>query len=280
MSSVSAAPALAASKKLSARGSTCHGSDEKIWSDGDSFVCRGAAARRGANIRDIKAQDVATIANSLTDWVLSRKHEETSQAGRRGRKRRSLCRPAPTNATVDVEVGTSVINLPYTAMADGRVTIDITAFLSASADNVTARAKRNEASLSVVTLVGGSATYLQDGGLDTCTLDYAILSAGAVVSAGNSTADAVADAATDARLAKRGYWTLHTTYWAASDHDATDLSWNSIRNLALASYNSLPKDISETCGYMANSGSWHGAFRHWTGDSGYSVGECWFDREF
>ncbi|KAG0662421.1 hypothetical protein C6P46_003367 [Rhodotorula mucilaginosa] len=280
LSSVSAAPTLVTSKKLSARGSTCHGPDGKIWSAGDSFVCRGNTATRGAALRDFGDKDIGTIATSLTDWIFSRLNEKTGSVGKRGRKRRSLCRPTPANATVEVEVGKSVISLPYTAVADGRVTIDITAYLSASADNVTARAidKRNGESVSVVTLVGGSATYFRDGGLDTCTLDYAILSTGTVPSGGNSTADAAAT--TDARLAKRGYWTLHTTYWADSGHDATDLNWNDIHNLALASYHSLPKGISEACGYMANSGSWHGAFRHWTGDNGSTLGECWFDREF
>ena len=60
----------------------------------------------------------------------------------------------------------------------------------------------------------------------------------------------------------------------------TSLNWNDIYDVTLASYHSLPNSVSQACGYMANSGTWHGAFRHWTGDSGYSVGECSFDRQF
>ena len=105
--------------------------------------------------------------------------------------------------------------------------------------------------------------YHLNGTLDTFTLDFA-----------------GAPGETNSTIAARDLWTVHTTYWAESGHDDTDLSQADVRKLALQSYTQLRDGTSQVCGYMANSGSWHGAFRHWTGDNGYSVGECNHEREF
>ncbi|GAA5955634.1 hypothetical protein JCM8115_006810 [Rhodotorula mucilaginosa] len=259
LTSVSAAPALAARDQLETRGSSCHGSDYATWRSGSAFVCLGKTESwRGAAISAIGGGTITTVSSRLADWILSHANGGTTQAGRRARR-------DVGNATVDIEIGTSTVTVPYTAAVGGRITIDITAYISASAAHAHAKRGAEEDSVATATLIGGTATYFEDGVLDTCTLDFAIPA---------TTAD------TDAALAKRTYWTLHTTYWADPGHEVTSLNWNDIYDVTLASYHSLPNGVSQACGYMANSGTWHGAFRHWTGDNGYSVGECSFDRQF
>ncbi|GAA5884083.1 hypothetical protein JCM3774_002961 [Rhodotorula dairenensis] len=254
---------------LEARGSTCHYDDIKIWSSGSSFVCRGELAYdRGAAINSIGAGTVSNVASQVADWVNSRAHSGSTQAGRRRLRLARRSDPATeADDVLSVRVGDVQVAVPFVE-SDGRLTISIGAFLQAKHECDNDVVKKRDFVESGA-LVGGSASYFSDGALDTCTLDFE------VPTSAFSSIEAAAS-----KLEKRSTTTLHTTYWATSGHDATDLSWNSVYNVATASYRSQPDNVGQVCGYMANSGSWHGAYRHWTGDYGYVVGECDDERKF
>ena len=167
MTSVSAAPALPARDQLQTRGSSCHGSDYATWRSGSAFVCLGKTESwRGAAISAIGGGTITTVSSRLADWILSHANGGTTQAGRRAR------RDTVNGATVDIEVGDSTVAVPYTAVG-GRITIDITAYISASAAHAHAKRGAEEDSVATATLIGGTATYFEDGVLDTCTLDFA-----------------------------------------------------------------------------------------------------------
>ncbi|GAA5882671.1 hypothetical protein JCM3774_002807 [Rhodotorula dairenensis] len=265
LSGVLAAPAApAGGKQLDSRGSSCHGGDTAIFRTGSAFVCTGEQAYwRGAAISALSFGTIANVADHLTDWINSRALGGSASYGRR---RGISTDVVAANATsVPVQVGGTTLKVPF-SREGSRIVIDISAFLAGGV------AKRAADAIPSATLVGGTASYFEDGVLDTCTLDFLV--SGEAAEAGS---DSVDDINT---LVKRDQWALHTTYWAEPNHQQTALVWNDIYTVALASYRSLPTGVSQVCGYMANSGTWHGAFRHWTGDYGYTVGECVNDRKF
>ncbi|GAA5885325.1 hypothetical protein JCM16303_006003 [Sporobolomyces ruberrimus] len=158
-----------------------------------------------------------------------------------------------------VEVATSFVQHP-----DGKTTVDILDLLRPSSPALNARAVTETGG----DIFGGSATFNTNGTLDTFTIDLAVPS---TVDSADSTSPA---------LTKRNYNTLHTTYWAEPGHAETSLSYDKLYELIHDSYTHLPDRTAQVCGYLANSGKWHGAFRHWTGDNGYQVGECEGARKF
>lgn len=255
-----AAPA----QHLEARGSSCHNNEEVLVRSGTSFICLGNKVYwRGAAISAIGATTVSNVASVMTNWVSS--HAVGAWDTQSGRKRRSVGGvDSDTNTTV-LTVGAQSTVVPYETVGD-RIVIDISAFLNAGSS----LGKRDDAD-EVAPLVGGSASYFLDGTLDTCTLDWAISE---TTYAEPTESDSPSTTVSTETLAKRSYWSLHTSYWAAYSHETTKLNWNEIYSIATASYRSLPNGVSQVCGYMANSGTWHGAFRHWTGDNGQQVGEC------
>ncbi|GAA5991861.1 hypothetical protein JCM10908_002241 [Rhodotorula pacifica] len=259
------AAASSAGEKLVLRGSKCNGAAVRIWRSGSEFVCRGVTANAGGTpIRSIDSGTISTVASQVTDWITSHAHYGDTSAGRR-LARRAGADGAAGNQTLSVQVGNVQVNAVPFVEADGRLTVDIGAFLQAKQDAGTVIQRYAAASGA---LYGGSVSFHPDGSLDTFTLHFSV----------PSSSSATTDATTD--LAKPSANTLHTTYWAVAGHDATDLSWDKVDSLATVSYKDQDATISQVCGYMANSGSWHGAYRHWTGDNGYIVGECLDEREF
>ncbi|KAK7740605.1 hypothetical protein SLS62_011077 [Diatrype stigma] len=79
-------------------------------------------------------------------------------------------------------------------------------------------------------------------------------------------------------LAKRD-GKIYLTYWAQSGHADTELNAQDVANLyAQIFYRADPQAGSE-CGYAANSGNWHGAFKA-TVEGAPSAGECEDERAF
>ncbi len=66
---------------------------------------------------------------------------------------------------------------------------------------------------------------------------------------------------TSSEVQKRSSPTIYITYWAESGHQTTSLDYDQIESLYREIfYNAQPSAGSE-CGYAANSGTWHGAWK-------------------
>ncbi|GAA5885328.1 hypothetical protein JCM16303_006004 [Sporobolomyces ruberrimus] len=241
---------------LEKRQGHCHDGMTPLVAYDNKLVCLGGRAFWiGSAISAIGQRTVQAIATQMTDWIESSVTGSREAASGRRLARREA---EESQELVRLEVGGVEAGVPFVQDAQGKTTINILDFLVRSPTPLETR----DVSESEPTVIGGSATYHSDGALDTFTLDFAV----------PSSAYASDDSA-PSTLAKRGAYTLHTTYWAWERHGETSLNWNDVHSLALASFLSLPKGVSQACGYMANSGTWHGSFRHWTGDSGYQVGD-------
>ncbi|GAA6012074.1 hypothetical protein JCM11491_001741 [Sporobolomyces phaffii] len=163
-----------------------------------------------------------------------------------------------------VSIGGVELEVPFVHDADGKTTMDLLDFYSPASSALATRDLPETAS----SLTEGSATFYANGTLDTFTIGAAV------------TPSPLANNATSPGLAKRDNWSLHTTYWADPGHESTSLSYDKLRDLVGQTYTHLRGGVWQACGYMANSGTWHGAFRHWTGDNGYTIGECEAARRF
>ncbi|GAA6012071.1 hypothetical protein JCM11491_001740 [Sporobolomyces phaffii] len=245
---------------LEKRQGHCHDGMTSVVAYDNKLVCIGSrTVWVGAAITSIGQNTVQTIASRVSDWIASTMYGQLDTSQGRRMARREL---EQGDRLLYLEVGGVQAGVPFVQDVDGKTTINVLDFLTRSGSNLAAR----DAAASEATVTGGTATFFSNGTLDSFTLDFAVPSAAYDTDA--------------AGLAKRSYWSLHTTYWATLDNSHTSLNWNQIHSLVLSSYGSLPNGVSQACGYMANSGTWHGAFRHWTGDSGYQVGECQSERRY
>ncbi|GAA5990208.1 hypothetical protein JCM5350_001086 [Sporobolomyces pararoseus] len=216
-----------------------------------------------AEIAAIGAGTVLTLVYGVTSIIQAAlSGSESKEAGRR-LSRRQL---GQADGTAFIEIGGVETEVPFVRAVDGKATISLLDVFYPSSSSLSTR----DVSTSEATVVGGSATFHSNGTLDNFTIDFSIPSSSYL---SNSTSDT-------SNLAKRDYWALHTTYWAQPGHSKTSLDHDSLVKLVTASYTKLPRSATEACGYMANSGTWHGAFRHWTGDYGYTIGECERARDY
>ncbi|GAA5931192.1 uncharacterized protein JCM15063_002572 [Sporobolomyces koalae] len=194
-----------------------------------------------ARLIEVK-QRGGTVSNSSPVRRLARREEEERVFG-------------------NVTIGGVEVEVPFVLDAEGKSTMNLLDFYSQASPSLETRAFSEETALPT----GGTMTFYANGTLDTFTVDFAV----------PFTADA-----TSSTLAKRDSNSLHTTYWAAPGHEHTSLSNYYLEGLVRASYTLQGSHVWESCGYMANSGTWHGAFRHWTGDRGYTNGECELARKY
>lgn len=79
-------------------------------------------------------------------------------------------------------------------------------------------------------------------------------------------------------LAKRD-GRIYLTYWAESGHADTELNANDVANLYAQIFYRADPNAGSECGYVANSGNWHGAFKA-TVEGAPSAGECLDERAF
>ncbi|GAA5991867.1 hypothetical protein JCM10908_002244 [Rhodotorula pacifica] len=234
------------------RRDACNQGGLMVYHQGSQFVCVGKTVFwTGAAIITVSVGTAAWLAYSVADMVTSRWHYGETAKTRLARR----------DDEFYISVGDTEYAVPANVVGDHQV-VQITDYLAAAASKK-GLAARDSADAS---LIGGQILYHMNGTLDTFTLDFGI----ADVNISNSTSS----------LAKRSYYTLHTTYWATSGHDNTNLNRDEIANLVKISYDHEQSGVSEACGYLANSGTWHGAFRHWTGDYGYTIGECDAERKY
>ncbi|GAA5990211.1 hypothetical protein JCM5350_001087 [Sporobolomyces pararoseus] len=256
------------SNQLDKRQGHCHDNMLPLIGWDNKLLCLGKTTMWvGAAITAIGTGTVESIAGRVTDWISSSVVGEVTASAGRLTRRKVQTEGSGDGETVLVRVDEVEVGVPFVRGTEGKTTIDILDFLTRSSQP---SLSTRDVSTSEATVVGGSATFHSNGTLDNFTIDFSIPSSSYL---SNSTSDT-------SNLAKRDYWALHTTYWAGSGHGQTALNWNEVHSLALSSYRSLPRGASQVCGYMANSGTWHGAFRHWTGDNGYQVGNCESERSF
>ncbi|GAA5942162.1 uncharacterized protein JCM15063_002024 [Sporobolomyces koalae] len=247
---------------LEKRQGHCHNGMTTVLAYNNKLVCIGSRdVWVGAAITSIGQNTVQTVASRVTDWIASSVYGQRDTSQVRRLARRDV---GPDSDVLYVEVAGVQAAVPFVEGANGSTTISVLDFIARSGTALVAR----DVADSEPTVVGGTATFDANGYLENFTLDFAVPAASYESESGSPA------------LAKRSYWSLHTTYWANYDNARTSLNWNDIHALVLSSYGSLPSGVSQTCGYMANSGTWHGAFRHWTGDSGYQVGECQSERNY
>ncbi|POY73797.1 hypothetical protein BMF94_3338 [Rhodotorula taiwanensis] len=251
--------------------SDCGPGQELIFRLNTKMICVGAKFyndARNFSYFAVGAVLVGYVTNAITSAVggTTVQHDEPKA------QRRDLAAldSVPTHLAIgDEEVAVDI------ARVGDRYVVNFADFMTATAGTARLRTRDvlEDDPLAVNTITGGTISYFLDGALDTFTLDMSV-----PVDSTASTANATESGTHD--LAKRNYNTVHTTYWAESGHQTTSLNYNDVHDLVWRTYHSLPSKVSQVCGYMANSGTWHGSFRHWIGDNGYSIGECWNERKY
>lgn len=252
------ATAIAAEQHRNQRRSGCHSDEVEIYRKGSELECQGSTAFWQPIIFQYVQLGVLTSAAvTIAYWVTSRWNVQSLTVGGARRVRRD----GDDDDTIYIVADDhEEVAVPATIVNDRRVVRIEDWLASARGGDLVARNLDGDAT--AAPLIGGEVHYHLNGTLDTFTLDFA------------------AAPETNNSLVARDAWTVHTTYWATSGHDTTSLGYDAVKDLALHSYTSLRDGTSEACGYMANSGTWHGAFRHWLGDNGYSVGECEAERKY
>ncbi|KAI0868119.1 hypothetical protein GGS24DRAFT_494811 [Hypoxylon argillaceum] len=80
-------------------------------------------------------------------------------------------------------------------------------------------------------------------------------------------------------LAKRDSTPITITYYAVSGHQGTKLAYNDVYNLYHQIFVSSPGGVGSECGYAANSGTWHGAFKV-TVSGATDAGSCYAERQY
>ncbi|RWA14545.1 hypothetical protein EKO27_g583 [Xylaria grammica] len=83
----------------------------------------------------------------------------------------------------------------------------------------------------------------------------------------------------DRRFAKRDTTPITITYYAVSGHEETKLGYNDLYNLFHQIFVSSPGSVGSECGYAANSGTWHGAFKA-TVSGAADAGSCYDERQY
>ncbi|KAI3320124.1 hypothetical protein HD806DRAFT_507764 [Xylariaceae sp. AK1471] len=80
-------------------------------------------------------------------------------------------------------------------------------------------------------------------------------------------------------LSKRDSTPITVTYYAVSGHEETKLGYNDLYNLFHQIFVASPGGVGSECGYAANSGTWHGAFKA-TVSGASDAGSCYAERQF
>ncbi|KAJ8108476.1 hypothetical protein ONZ43_g6413 [Nemania bipapillata] len=80
-------------------------------------------------------------------------------------------------------------------------------------------------------------------------------------------------------VAKRSSTPITITYYAVSGHEGTKLGYDDLYNLFHQIFVSSPGGVGSECGYAANSGTWHGAFKA-TVSGAPDAGSCYTERQF
>ncbi|KAI1349222.1 hypothetical protein F5Y01DRAFT_188886 [Xylaria sp. FL0043] len=80
-------------------------------------------------------------------------------------------------------------------------------------------------------------------------------------------------------LAKRDTTPITITYYAVSGHEDTKLGYDDLYNLYHQIFVSSPGGVGSECGYAANSGTWHGAFKA-TVSGATDAGSCYAERQY
>ncbi|KAI0969170.1 hypothetical protein F4678DRAFT_183758 [Xylaria arbuscula] len=80
-------------------------------------------------------------------------------------------------------------------------------------------------------------------------------------------------------IAKRDSTPVTITYYAVSGHADTKLNYDDVYNLYHQIFVSSQGGVGSECGYAANSGSWHGAFKA-TVSGATDAGSCYAERQF
>lgn len=84
---------------------------------------------------------------------------------------------------------------------------------------------------------------------------------------------------TEKTISKRANTPITITYYAVSGHQTTSLGYQDIVNLYTQAFFSSPGGAGSECGYAANSGTWHGAFKI-TVSGCTDAGTCVAERQF
>lgn len=80
-------------------------------------------------------------------------------------------------------------------------------------------------------------------------------------------------------FAKRDSTPITITYYAVSGHQETKLGYDNLYNLFHQIFVSSPGGVGSECGYAANSGTWHGAFKA-TVSGASDAGSCYTERQY
>lgn len=81
------------------------------------------------------------------------------------------------------------------------------------------------------------------------------------------------------RPTKRASTPITITYYAVSGHEETKLGYNDLYNLFHQIFVSSPDGVGSECGYAANSGTWHGAFKA-TVSGSQDAGSCYAEQQY
>ncbi|GAA5942163.1 uncharacterized protein JCM15063_002025 [Sporobolomyces koalae] len=250
------------------RQSKCENGTHAVFSLGPSMVCVADGTKAdwafGAAILSIGSGSLAIVINAISNCIRAKRSGSVSVTSGANNARRGIAERDDEDSLAVVTFGDGEVTVPFALGADGKTTIDLLDLFSQSASSLTARDTLQGEAL----VEGGSAIFHANGTLDTFSIEFAVASSAPITNTTTPT------------LSKRDYWALHTTYWAEPSHASTSLKGNQLHDLVEHSYRNLPQGVSQVCGYMANSGTWHGAFRHWTGDKGYTIGECESSRKY
>jgi hypothetical protein len=251
------ASATAGEQHRNARRSGCHSDEIQIVREGDKLICQGKTHYwQEVTFKYVAGSVLVGAATTIAYWVTSKWNVQSLSVGAR-----MVRRDGDDDDTIYIVADDNEeVAVTATIVNDRRVVRIEDWLASTRGGDLVARSLDSDAT--AAPLIGGEVHYHLNGTLDTFTLDFA------------------ASPETNNSLAARGAWTVHTTYWATPGHASTSLGYDAVKNLALESYTHLLDGTSQACGYMANSGTWHGAFRHWLGDNGYTIGECDADRKF
>ncbi|KAI1751867.1 hypothetical protein F4782DRAFT_540671 [Xylaria castorea] len=93
------------------------------------------------------------------------------------------------------------------------------------------------------------------------------------------TFDAEHDPIDEHSVAKRATTPITITYYAVSGHADTKLGYDDLYNLFHQIFVASPGGVGSECGYAANSGTWHGAFKA-TVSGAKDAGSCYAERQY
>ncbi|KAI8949128.1 hypothetical protein F4801DRAFT_554446 [Xylaria longipes] len=93
------------------------------------------------------------------------------------------------------------------------------------------------------------------------------------------TFDAEHDPINKRSVTKRDTTPITITYYAVSGHEGTKLGYDDLYNLFHQIFVASPGGVGSECGYAANSGTWHGAFKA-TVSGAPDAGSCYAERQY